>query len=290
MNQPQAHSATDSATDSATVTRPADMPRGIAGLLWLMQRLRAEDGCKWDRAQDHTTLRPYVLEEAHEVVEAIVSGDPDKLREELGDLMFQVVFHTQLTSERDAFDFNDVVEAVTEKMLRRHPHVFGDRTVHSPEEALDTWNEMKRREKATAWLEGQSALTGVPRTLPACLLAQRLGEKAAGIGFDWKSARDVLPIIDGEMRELLDALDEPDKARRKARLHDELGDVLFSVVNLARKLGVDSETALRDAALKFADRFEVTERIARDRNITLTPDDVPTLDALWAEAKQQLAK
>jgi nucleoside triphosphate diphosphatase len=273
------------------VKRPAEMPAGLEGLLWLMARLRAPDGCKWDQAQTHESLRPYCIEEAHEVVDAIDRGDWQHLREELGDLLFQVVFHTQLTGERGLYGFDDVVETVTEKMLRRHPHVFGDRSVATPEEALATWNEMKRREKAAAKAEAAargdvvSAIAGIPSSLPALIRAQRVGEKAAGAGMDWPDVAGPLEKIaeeTTELREVVEAAGPLDKARAK----EELGDLLFAIVNVARKLDIDAETALTDATNKFSRRFQACEKLAADRGVTMSPDDIATLNALWAAAKQ----
>jgi len=212
----------------------------FVSLLALMARLRGEGGCPWDREQTRTSLRPYLIEEAHEVVQAIDEGSPDHLVEELGDLLFQVVFHSQLGAEAGEFTMEDILERVSDKMTRRHPHVFGDRPVADSREALAQWERIKQEEVGAT----RSALEGVPRSLPALLRAQRLQSKAARVGFDWTGWRDAWDKVGEEMREVQEALGTEDSDR----VTEELGDLLFSIVNVARLRGMDAEDCLRRAS------------------------------------------
>lgn len=219
-------------------------------LLALMARLRGPGGCPWDREQTRESLKPYLIEEAYEVLEAIEAGDAVHLEEELGDLLFQVVFHAQLARERQEFDMAALLERLVEKMVRRHPHVFGDASVGTPEEALSQWEAIKRGEAAEAG-HRRSAIAGVPRALPSLLRAQRLQSKAARVNFDWPDAGAAWEKVEEEMQEARQALASGDRER----LGEELGDLLFSVVNVARLSGMDAEEALRTAIEKFQRRF-----------------------------------
>ncbi|MEE2830288.1 MAG: nucleoside triphosphate pyrophosphohydrolase [Myxococcota bacterium] len=256
------------------------------GLVELMRILRSEDGCPWDRAQDLQSLKPYAVEECYEVLDAIDSGDPDRHRDELGDLLLQIVFQAQLRWEEEAFDAHDVCRTITAKMLRRHPHVFEQRGPDNPEEAHRSWEKIKAAERA-----GQpsppSALSGVPPALPALLRAQRLSEKAAGQGFDWTSPQAVLPKIREEVLELSEAL--VDEGPGSSRAQEELGDLLFVLVNLARKLDLDAEEALRGTNNRFAARFQHMEQAARERGSSLAAIPSEELETLWDAAKQALS-
>lgn len=257
--------------------------REFDDLVSLMDRLRGEGGCPWDREQTAQDLRGYLLEEAYEVVEAIDTGRPEPLLEELGDLLFQIVFLARISAETGAFTISDVARAITEKMQRRHPHVFGDSTASTSEEVLRQWERIKLAEKAP--LEGSraSALDGIPRSLPALLRAERLGEKASRLGLDWQRAGDVLVKIGEELSELQRAV-ESESAERAA---EEFGDLLFALANLARHLGIHAEGALQEANAKFTRRFqriegELTTRASGDA-ATRTPEE---LDRLWRRAKE----
>ncbi len=245
------------------MTQPSEA-RPIDRLLELMARLRdPEGGCPWDVAQDFATIAPHTIEEAYEVADAIERGDMDALQDELGDLLFQTVFHAQMARERGAFDFDAVAEGITRKMIRRHPHVFADASVDTAEAQTHAWEEHKAQERrAQAEAEGRapSVLDGVTAGLPALTRAVKLQKRAARVGFDWRSAVEVLAKIDEEVAEVRQELGPEADRDRQA---DELGDLLFAVVNLARHLAIDPEGALRGANAKFERRFRsVEERLA----------------------------
>src|SRR5574342_102886 len=234
----------------------------IEKLLGIMARLRGPDGCPWDREQTLKTLRPYLLEETYEVLEAIDGGDPREHCEELGDLLLQIVFQAQLASEEGRFDFADVAEAISSKLVSRHPHVFGDATVKDAEGVLRQWVALKKKEKEARG-GGQSVLEGVPREMPALARAERLTEKASRIGFDWPDPAGARAKIDEELGELDEAIRGGDRQRIEA----ELGDVLFAAANLARKLSLPPEEALRNAVGRFVARFELVERELERRGV-----------------------
>jgi tetrapyrrole methylase family protein/MazG family protein len=242
-----------------------------------MARLRGEGGCPWDREQTRTSLRPYLIEEAHEVVQAIDEGSRDHLVEELGDLLFQVVFHSQLGAEAGEFTMEDILDRVCDKMTRRHPHVFGDRPLADSREALAQWERIKQEETGAT----RSALDGVPRSLPALLRAQRLQSKAARVGFDWTRWRDAWNKVGEEMREAEEALSTEDEGR----VADELGDLLFSIVNVARLRGMDAEDCLRLASEKFTRRFEKMEAQMKAGGGTVTDASAEDLDRAWEAVK-----
>jgi len=267
----------------------------MTDLLALMVKLRDPvSGCPWDRVQSFATIAPYTLEEAYEVVDAIQSGEPpDKLRDELGDLLFQVVFYAQLAQERGWFDFDGIARAIHDKLVRRHPHVFGAASagVSTAAEVLVAWEELKARERAAqAGTGGAGVLADVPRALPALTRAQKLGRRAGGVGFDWTDMRDVRAKIDEELAELdeaaLEVHAQPDPAVAPAHLVEEMGDLLFAIANWGRHVGADAETALRAANAKFERRFASMEALARERALTLTALSLAQWEALWQEAKQ----
>ncbi len=249
-----------------------------------MRRLRDPNGgCPWDREQNFATIAPYTIEEAYEVAEAIRDGDRDALRNELGDLLFQVVYHAQMASEAGDFDFDDVVTAISEKMIRRHPHVFADATVASAAAQTLAWEEHKARERAVKG-EAESALDGVPLALPALVRAEKLQRRAAHVGFVWSEAVQVLDKISEEIGELRDEMAQNSD---RGRLEDELGDVLFAVANLARHLGVDAEAALRSTNNKFERRFHWMEAKLKSRGAKLEGTDLAALEELWQAAKTE---
>lgn len=251
----------------------------FVSLLSLMARLRADGGCPWDREQTRTSLRPYVIEEAYEVVQAIDEGSRDHLVEELGDLLFQVVFHSQLGTEAGEFTMEDVLQQVCEKMTRRHPHVFGDRVVSDSREALAQWEQIKREEAGS----NGSALDGVPASLPALLRAQRLQTKASRVGFDWPGWQDAWSKVGEEVGEVQEAL----TGGNDARVADELGDLLFSIVNVARLRGMDAEDCLRRASEKFTRRFGKVETEMKAGGRTVTEASAAELDQTWEAVKAQ---
>lgn len=256
------------------------MPKRFADLVDLMAKLRSPEGCPWDREQNRETLKPYLVEETHEVIEAMDSGEPSKLKEELGDLLFQILFHAQLSNEAGEFDVYDVVVASYDKMRRRHPHVFGDIEVADSGEVLANWERIKRGEKGLK--DRKSILSGVPPTLPALLQASRLQEKAGTVGFDWKRNEDVLDKIREELMELEFAFEEG----KRAEMEHELGDLIFAAVNLARKLRISAENALVKANKRFFKRFNYIEREAEKRGVLLESMTLEEMDVLWEQAKE----
>jgi len=250
-------------------------------LVELMRRLLAEDGCPWDREQTPESLRPYVVEEAFEVVDAIDRNNPAALREELGDLLFQVVFLSELMSRSEGFDIDDVIAAVSAKMERRHPWVFGQAEVQDAAGALEGWEAIKAQERGQ-----RGALGGVPVALPPLLRAMRVGEKAASVGYDWPDASGAREKVGEELRELDQAIEADDGAGAER----ELGDVLFALASFARKRGMDPSAALRGTLDRFTARFEHAEHAALARGTTLRELDASALDALWEEAKRALAQ
>jgi MazG family protein len=262
----------------------------IDTLLEIMARLRSPEGCPWDREQSFDTIAPFTIEEAYEVAEAIAHRDMEALRDELGDLLFQVVFHAQMARETGAFDFAGVVQAVCDKMVNRHPHVFGDADVDGAAAQTRAWEAHKAAERETrAAAEGRvaSALDGVALGLPALLRALKLQRRAARVGFDWPAAAPVIDKLREEIDELQAEMGDGSAARDAGRLTDELGDLLFSVVNLARHLDVDAEGALRHGNAKFERRFHRVEELMRERGLTLEQASLAELDALWEEAKRR---
>lgn len=252
-------------------------------LVAIMDRLRDPGGCPWDREQTMGTLAGYLLEEAYEVVDAIAAEDGGKLREELGDLLLQIVFIARIGREREWFDIDGVADAISEKMIRRHPHVFGEREVSGSSEVKRNWEDIKREERGTE--SPGSTLAGVPRSLPGLLKAFRMTEKAAAVGFDWRRPHDVMGKLREEVAELEAELDglavgEVDRAR------DEIGDVLFVLANVARHLGIEPETALQRTNAKFARRFQAMEAAASARGKSLRELSLAEQDALWDDAKR----
>jgi MazG family protein len=255
--------------------------RDIAGLLELMARLRdPEAGCPWDKEQTFATIAPYTIEEAYEVAAAIEDGDPKHLKEELGDLLFQVVFHSRMAEERGLFGFQDVVATLVEKMVARHPHVFAD--VDQPGTAAaqtDAWEALKARERAA---KEMSILDDVPRALPALMRAEKLQKRASKVGFDWDSAPKVVEKLTEEATEICEAQAE---GAGPEKLEEEVGDLLFVVANLARHLKVDPEKALRVANAKFVRRFGYIERELKAKNRSCAEASLDEMEALWVEAK-----
>jgi ATP diphosphatase len=258
------------------------MPSPLADLLAIMARLRdPERGCPWDRAQDFASIAPYTIEEAYEVADAIARADHAALKDELGDLLFQVVFHARMAEEAGLFDFAMVAQTIIEKMVRRHPHVFGNDEIASAAAQSVAWEEHKAAERrAASASERQSALDGVALALPALLRAAKIQARAARIGFDWPDAAPVFAKINEEIAELRTEFEQHSD---RDRLEDEMGDVLFAAANLARKLGLDPEAALRRATAKFERRFRRVEALAAERGLG---PDLAALDALWDEVKR----
>src|SRR5262249_11019363 len=258
---------------------PSMAKRMFDQLVQLMTTLRGPQGCPWDRKQSLETLKPFVIEESYEVVDAIDHNDLDGLREELGDFLLQAVFIAELTREQGSFDIYDSITAIHDKLVRRHPHVFGEVEADTAEQGLVNWEKLKNEERKA---ENKSVLAGVPQSLPALLRASRLTEKAARVGFDWRRTEDVFDKIEEEIEEVHEAIRSGDKRN----VHDEIGDLLFTVANIARKLEVNAEEALQSANRKFARRFESMERNVREKGQNLDQLTLEEMDALWDAAKQ----
>jgi nucleoside triphosphate diphosphatase len=259
-------------------------PRSIDDLLQIMARLRARDGgCPWDQEQTFATIAPYTIEEAYEVADAIERGNSAQLCDELGDLLFQVVFHARMAQEAGQFEFADVVAAICDKMTRRHPHVFADERIANSADQSRAWEEHKKRERTAG--EATSALDGIALGLPALTRAAKVGTRAASVGFDWADWQGARAKIDEELGELDAIGPAPD---RTAERHAELGDVLLAIVNLARHLGVDPESALRSSNVRFEQRFRHLEGRVRASGRRLQDVRAAEFDVLWNEAKSAL--
>ena len=277
------------------------MPGRFDELVQLMAKLRAPDGCPWDRKQTHESLKPYLLEETYEVLETIDKEDEAKLREELGDLLLQVIFHAQIAAERKTFSIDDVIQLLADKLVRRHPHVFGpkeDGTL-TPDQVYSNWEQIKKSERQQTG-RSESALDGVPKTLPALLRAFQIQARASRVGFDWPQNREGVHQVMDKVREEIGELTEAYGARQdesgagehdaaRRHLEDEMGDVLFALVNLARFLKVNPEDTLRRATDRLADRFHFVEAEAARTGRTLQSMTLAEMDALWEEAKRKLS-
>ncbi len=250
-------------------------------LVAVMARLRAEGGCPWDREQDHRTLRKYLIEECYEAVDAIDADDMDGLAEELGDVLLQVVFHAQIEAEAGLFDIDDVVGHIVRKLVRRHPHVFGDVTVDDSSQVVDNWEKIKRDEKGEGWRE--SVLDGVPSSLPALSRALEISKRAAKVGFEWERFEDVLAKMEEEILELREAIG----TGQADRVFDEVGDLLFTIVNVARWRKIDPEEALRQMLVRFRTRFRRIEQAAKEQSRDLSDLGLAEMDALWEQAKRE---
>lgn len=248
-------------------------------LVQIMARLRAPDGCPWDQKQTFDTIKPYLLEETYEVLDAIDAQDWPELREELGDLMLQPVFFAQMAQEAGHFDIASSLRAINEKLIRRHPHVFGDGDADTPEAVKVRWDQIKAEEKAAKGRTEQTLLSGVPRALPALVEADQIAKKAAAVGFDWENTAQV-------MDKLHEELDELERAQDPAEIEGELGDLLFVLVNLARFHQVDPEQALRKTNAKFRQRFGHVERRLREQGKAWDETNITEMEELWQEAKQ----
>lgn len=254
-------------------------------LVQIMQQLRAPNGCPWDREQTFDSIKPFTLEETYEVMDAIDRRDYPGLAEELGDFMLQAVFYAQMAGEQDLFDIGDALDAINSKLVRRHPHVFGEQSAENSKDVLRIWGEAKAKEKEAKKERGpghDGLLTGVPRALPALVEAQQIASRAAGAGFDWENPEQVIEKLHEELAEF-------DQARRnesQPELEDELGDLLFVLVNLARFVKVDPEQALRKTNAKFRQRFGYIEQRLSEAGKTLAQSNIEEMEALWQEAKR----
>lgn len=254
---------------------PEDLSR-FESLVEIITRLRSPDGCPWDRKQTHTSLREYVLEESYETLAALDEGDTDKLCEELGDLLLQIVLQAQIAREAGEFELADVLTAINKKLIYRHPHVFGEIKVGSAEEVVHNWEELKKAERPAH----TSMLASVPRQMPALAYSQKIQQRVAEAGFDWKDIQGVVDKVVEEVREFQTAKSEKEKA-------DEFGDMLFTLVNFGRRQGIDSEVALREANSRFFQRFTFMEKLCRERGRDFSTLSFDEQNRLWDEAKKE---
>lgn len=270
-------------TSSDQPSAHAHAAQAFARLLSLMAQLRAENGCPWDREQTFDSIKPYTLEETYEVLDAIDRRDFPGLREELGDFVLQAVFHAQMASEQGLFTIADSLDAINEKLVRRHPHIFAESIAETAADVKHRWDEIKKQEKAAKGIEEQSLLDGVLRSAPALVEAQEISKRAAKVGFDWPDISQVAAKVREELNELAEARDAQDAAH----IEEEFGDLLFSAVNLARFLHVDAEQALRKANAKFRRRFAHVEHALAAEGKQLKDSTLDEMEAKWIEAKQQ---
>ena len=263
--------------------------QSIEKLVDIMRALRdTKSGCPWDLEQDFQSLIPYTLEEAYEVADAIERNDLDDMKGELGDLLFQIVFYSQLADEQQFFNFNDVAQSISDKLIRRHPHVFAGAKVKNAEAQTKEWEkikELERKSKAESCTKILSHLDDVSRTLPSLMRAEKLQKRAAKEGFDWTSIKDVLAKVYEELEEVQQEVDA--KVQEKERLEDEIGDLFFSCINLSRHAGVDSEQSLRKANLKFERRFRALEELANGKRLQVNEMNTDELEELWKEVKNK---
>lgn len=264
--------------------KPLTPPYDFDDLLEIMLRLRTpETGCAWDLEQSFETIAPYTIEEAYEVGDAIERGDMSDLSDELGDLLLQVVFHAQIASDEGLFSIADVTQAISEKMIRRHPHVFGEASQKTSAQQVANWESIKAAERADKSDTDASALSGVAQALPALMRAEKLQKRAARTGFDWVNPRDILDKLDEEKAEIEDAI----SGRDQQHIEEEIGDLLFVAANLARRLSVDPEIALRKANAKFERRFRGMEELANDQNLDFASLSLDEQESLWQQVKQR---
>ena len=257
----------------------------IVELLNLMERLRDPDqGCTWDKKQTWQTILPHTIEEVYEVADAVDRNDAAALRDELGDLLFQIVFMAQIAKEQNLFDFNDVVQGVTQKMTRRHPHVFGEVTYQNEREQKQAWESIKHAERTDATTPASSFFTGIPQALPALRRSQKLQQRAARVGFDWDNWQQVIPKVHEELDEIQEAVLQGESPQR---VEEEVGDVIMATTNLARMLGVNAENALRVANNKFERRFLRVESLLQTQDMTLEQASLEQMENAWIIAKQE---
>ncbi len=253
-------------------------------LVEIMARLRGPEGCPWDLKQNFDSIKPYTLEETYEVLDAIDRRDWPGLADELGDFMLQAVFYAQMAAEQDLFTIDDALKAINEKLIRRHPHIFGTATAETAEDVKRRWDEIKQQEKAGRGEGDQNLLAGVPRSMPALVEAQQIASKAAQVGFDWENVEQVF----AKMREELDELAQARESAVAEHIEDEFGDVLFVLVNVARFLKLDPEQALRKTNAKFRKRFAFIEDRLREQGKRLPDSNITEMEDLWQQAKQAL--
>ena len=242
----------------------------------IISRLRSPEGCPWDKKQTHDSLRPFLVEESYEVLQALDEGVPEKLRDELGDLLLQIMLHAQIADEAKQFDIDDVICSISQKLIHRHPHVFGGKKVAGVEEVEQSWEALKQEERE----EGESILAGMPEQMPALTYSQSMQRRVAGVGFDWEKVEQIIDKVAEEVTEIKEASSHQEKT-------NEFGDLLFTIANIARRLDIDLEMALRSANQRFYRRFRKMEGMCRERGIDLAELSLEQQNALWEEAKQK---
>jgi len=246
-------------------------------LVEIMDKLRSPSGCPWDREQDHKTLIPFLLEETYEVIDAINSGDKSDLKEELGDLLLQIIFHAQIAKENNDFDINDVIEEISNKLIRRHPHVFGNAVINTADEQTKHWESLKQNEGKS------SVIDGIPRSMPALAFAKRIQQRAATVGFDWDKIEDVWAKVKEEISELKEQINE----KNREKTEEEFGDLLFALVNYGRFINIDPENALKKASDKFIFRFQKLEKAIKERSLSMNDMTLEELDKEWEKIKDR---
>jgi len=249
----------------------------FAALKDIISKLRGPDGCPWDKKQTHASLRPYLIEECYEVLQALEGGAPQNLREELGDLLLQIMLHAQIAAEEGEFNIDDVIQGISNKLIHRHPHVFGGQKARDAGEVALKWEALKQEERA----EGESLLAGVPEHMPALAYSQSIQRRVAGIGFDWEKVEEIIDKLAEEVTEIKQAPDQQERVK-------EFGDVLFTLANIARRLEIDSEMALRSANQRFCRRFTYMEEVCRERGLNLGSLSLDEQNVLWEEAKRRI--
>lgn len=247
-----------------------------------MEKLRGEKGCPWDKEQSRESLKPFIVEEAYELIEAIEEDEPEKIKEELGDLLFQIVFQCQIAKEKNEFDMSGVIEKISKKMVSRHPHVFGNADYKTSDQVIAKWEEQKKLEGK----QRESILDGVPKAMSSLLRARRLQDRAAKVGFDWEKVEDVLKKLDEELKEFKEAL----QTKKQDEIEDELGDIFFMLVNISRFIGINPEDAHRKTISKFIHRFRYIEMKAAEQGRKLSDMTLEEMDKLWDEAKGKESK
>ncbi|MEE9604151.1 MAG: nucleoside triphosphate pyrophosphohydrolase [Candidatus Scalindua sp.] len=261
------------------------MSSNFKNLIKLMEKLRSKEGCPWDKEQTHESLKSCLIEEVYEIVDAVDSKDPEQLKEELADLFFLIIFYCQIADDSKIFNINNILEVCLDKMTRRHPHVFGDKTVDDASEALSQWNEIKKREvktKRNSKINGNESIVGnIPKHLPALQKAQKVQKKVARVGFDWEVIKDVIAKVEEELEEVKDAINK----KENEQIAEEIGDLLFATVNLSRFLKLDSEDLLRRSISKFIDRFKEVEMRLAAAGKNIEECSLEEMDGMWNEVK-----
>jgi len=257
-----------------------DSPNNLNKLLKLMERLRGEEGCPWDKKQTRNSLKPYIIEESYELIEAIDSKNTEKIKEELGDLLFQIIFQCQIAKENNEFSISDVINNIIDKMTKRHPHVFGEIKLETPEEVIKQWEIQKKSEGKMRY----SILDGIPIALPSLLKALRIQKRVAQVGFDWQDINDVIKKLDEEIDEFKKAIEQGNYEK----MEEEVGDTLFMLVNVSRFLNINPEDALKKTIDKFTLRFQYIEKKASEKGRELSNMTLEEMDTLWEEAKERL--